>query len=41
MDAYFLSSQRCKPALFGVPLLVALRPGMSGRDLYAAVWTQV
>ncbi|XP_028166705.1 ubiquitin carboxyl-terminal hydrolase 32-like, partial [Ostrinia furnacalis] len=41
MDAYFLSSQRCKPALFGVPLLVGLREGMSGRDIYAAVWTQV
>ncbi|KAL0867476.1 hypothetical protein ABMA27_008262 [Loxostege sticticalis] len=41
MDAYFLSSQRCKPALFGVPLLVGLREGMSGREIYAAVWTQV
>ncbi|XP_052751885.1 ubiquitin carboxyl-terminal hydrolase 32 [Galleria mellonella] len=40
-DAYFLPSQRCKPALFGVPLLVPLRNRMTGRDLYAAVWTQV
>lgn len=40
-DAYFLPSQRCKPALFGVPLLVGLRDGMSGRELYAAVWAQV
>ncbi|KOB64774.1 Ubiquitin carboxyl-terminal hydrolase [Operophtera brumata] len=40
-DAYFLASQRSKPALFGVPLLVGLRRGMSGRDLYGAVWTQV
>ncbi|KAM3956800.1 LOW QUALITY PROTEIN: ubiquitin specific protease 32 [Aphomia sociella] len=40
-DAYFLPSQRCRPALFGAPLLVPLRDGMSGRDLYAAVWLQV
>ncbi|XP_049878866.1 ubiquitin carboxyl-terminal hydrolase 32 isoform X2 [Pectinophora gossypiella] len=40
-DAYFLPSQRCKPALFGVPLLVALQEGLSGRALYARVWAQV
>ncbi|XP_053617515.1 ubiquitin carboxyl-terminal hydrolase 32 isoform X2 [Plodia interpunctella] len=40
-DAYFLPSQRCKPALFGVPILVPLREGMSGREIYALVWTQV
>lgn len=40
-DAYFLPSQRCRPALFGVPLLVGLKENMSGRELYARVWTQV
>ncbi|XP_021208198.2 ubiquitin carboxyl-terminal hydrolase 32 isoform X2 [Bombyx mori] len=40
-DAYFLSSQRSRPALFGVPLLVPVEPGQSGRQLYAAVWRQV
>ncbi|KAJ2943015.1 hypothetical protein O0L34_g15208 [Tuta absoluta] len=40
-DAYFLPSQRCKPQLFGVPLLVGLRDGMSGREIYGRVWVQV
>ncbi|XP_063368814.1 ubiquitin carboxyl-terminal hydrolase 32 [Cydia amplana] len=41
MDAYFLPAQRSKPALFGVPLLVGVAHGMSGRSVYAQVWTQV
>ncbi|KAL4719285.1 hypothetical protein ACJJTC_005158, partial [Scirpophaga incertulas] len=40
-EAYFLASQRCQPALFGRPLLVGVAGAVSGRDLYAAVWTQV
>lgn len=41
MDAYFLPAQRSKPALFGVPLLVGVAHGMSGRSVYAQVWAQV
>lgn len=41
LDAYFLPSQRSRPALFGVPLLVELREHMSGRAIYANVWTQL
>ncbi|CAG4967965.1 unnamed protein product [Parnassius apollo] len=40
-DAYFLAWQRVRPALFGVPLLVALRAGEPGRQLYARVWAQL
>ncbi|XP_061723016.1 ubiquitin carboxyl-terminal hydrolase 32 [Cydia pomonella] len=41
LDAYFLPAQRSKPALFGVPLLVGVAHGMSGRSVYAQVWAQV
>ncbi|XP_059047285.1 ubiquitin carboxyl-terminal hydrolase 32 [Achroia grisella] len=37
-EAYFV---RWKATLFGVPLVLPLRRRVSGRDLYAAVWTQV
>ncbi|CAK1541410.1 unnamed protein product [Leptosia nina] len=40
-DAYFLPWQRCRAALFGVPVVVPVRAGASGRDIYAAVWTQL
>ncbi|XP_041972370.1 ubiquitin carboxyl-terminal hydrolase 32 isoform X2 [Aricia agestis] len=40
-DAYFVSWQRCRPATFGVPLVVSVRRGASGRELYAAVWAQL
>ncbi|KAG7303743.1 hypothetical protein JYU34_012311 [Plutella xylostella] len=44
LDSYFLPSQRCRPALFGAPLLVPVGAGGAGgggRALYAAVWAQV
>ncbi|XP_068623837.1 ubiquitin carboxyl-terminal hydrolase 32 [Battus philenor] len=40
-DAFFLAWQRVRPALFGVPLVVALRAGEPGRALYARVWAQL
>ncbi|XP_013149041.1 PREDICTED: ubiquitin carboxyl-terminal hydrolase 32 [Papilio polytes] len=40
-DAFFLPWQRVRPALFGVPLAVAVRAGEPGRELYARVWAQL
>ncbi|KAJ0172880.1 hypothetical protein K1T71_011056 [Dendrolimus kikuchii] len=40
-DAYFVGWQRSRPALFGVPLVVGVRAGMSGRQVYARVYRQV
>ncbi|CAH4028089.1 unnamed protein product [Pieris brassicae] len=40
-DAYFLPWQRSRAALFGVPVVVGVRTGACGRDVYAAVWTQL
>lgn len=43
-DAYFLPWQRSRSSLFGVPILVGVRGDrctLTGRQLYARVWTQV
>ncbi|XP_054718622.1 ubiquitin carboxyl-terminal hydrolase 32-like [Uloborus diversus] len=40
-DAYFLSSQKCRPTLFGLPLILPCHEMTTNQDLYQAVWTQV
>ncbi|XP_013889081.1 ubiquitin carboxyl-terminal hydrolase 32 [Austrofundulus limnaeus] len=41
MELYFLSSQKNRPSLFGMPLIVPCTVHTSKRDLYDAVWIQV
>ncbi|XP_070572719.1 ubiquitin carboxyl-terminal hydrolase 32-like isoform X2 [Ptychodera flava] len=41
MDAYFLSSQKTRPSLFGTPLILPCTVATRQSDLYKAVWTQV
>ncbi|KAH7955450.1 hypothetical protein HPB52_000894 [Rhipicephalus sanguineus] len=40
-DVYFLSSQKTRPTLFGLPLVLPCHDGTSRQDLYRLVWTQV
>ncbi|XP_041750795.2 ubiquitin carboxyl-terminal hydrolase 32-like isoform X1 [Coregonus clupeaformis] len=40
-ELYFLSSQKNRPSLFGMPLIVPCTVQTRTRDLYDAVWTQV
>ncbi|XP_029830554.2 ubiquitin carboxyl-terminal hydrolase 32 isoform X2 [Ixodes scapularis] len=40
-DVYFLSSQKTRPTLFGMPLVLPCHEGTSRQDLYRLVWTQV
>uniref|UniRef100_A0A8C1UDV0 ubiquitinyl hydrolase 1 n=1 Tax=Cyprinus carpio TaxID=7962 RepID=A0A8C1UDV0_CYPCA len=40
-ELYFLSSQKNRPSLFGMPLIVPCTVHTSKRDLYDAVWIQV
>lgn len=40
-DIYFLSQQKSKPSLFGMPLLLGCSPGSTCRDVYDMVWQQV
>lgn len=40
-DTYFLSHHKTRPGLFGVPLLIPCYEGVSNKQLYCAVWTQV
>lgn len=40
-DTYFLSYHKCKPSLFGVPLLIPLHNEMENKDLYYNVWQQI
>ncbi|XP_041949811.1 ubiquitin carboxyl-terminal hydrolase 32-like isoform X1 [Alosa sapidissima] len=40
-ELYFLSSQKNRPSLFGMPLIVPCTVHTRARDLYDAVWTQV
>ncbi|KAL1501454.1 hypothetical protein ABEB36_006770 [Hypothenemus hampei] len=40
-DTYFLSQQKSKPSLFGRPLLLGCSSGITCRDLYDVVWSQV
>ncbi|XP_032364204.1 ubiquitin carboxyl-terminal hydrolase 32 isoform X6 [Etheostoma spectabile] len=41
MELYFLSSQKNRPSLFGMPLIVPCTVHTSKKDLYDAVWIQV
>ncbi|CAK8672621.1 unnamed protein product [Clavelina lepadiformis] len=41
LDVYFLSSQKHRPNLFGLPIVVPCLPGQSRRMLYNAVWKLV
>ncbi|XP_027228164.1 ubiquitin carboxyl-terminal hydrolase 32 isoform X2 [Penaeus vannamei] len=40
-EVYFLSSQKTRPSLFGLPLVVPCSASSTHQDLYQAVWTQV
>lgn len=40
-DTYFLSHHKSRPGLFGVPLLIPCFEGVTNKELYCAVWTQV
>lgn len=40
-DLYFLSSQKNRPSLFGMPLIVPCTVHTTKKDLYDAVWIQV
>ncbi|XP_030648580.1 ubiquitin carboxyl-terminal hydrolase 32 [Chanos chanos] len=40
-ELYFLSAQKNRPSLFGMPLIVPCTAHTRARDLYDAVWTQV
>ncbi|XP_055004073.1 ubiquitin carboxyl-terminal hydrolase 32 isoform X2 [Boleophthalmus pectinirostris] len=40
-DLYFLSSQKNRPSLFGMPLIVPCTVHTSKKDLHDAVWVQV
>uniref|UniRef100_A0A8C7MPA9 Ubiquitin carboxyl-terminal hydrolase 32 n=1 Tax=Oncorhynchus kisutch TaxID=8019 RepID=A0A8C7MPA9_ONCKI len=40
-ELYFLSSQKNRPSLFGMPLIVPCTVHTRTRDLYDSVWTQV
>ena len=40
-DVYFMSSQKTKPSLFGLPLIVPCSESTTHQDLYQAVWVQV
>lgn len=40
-ETYFLSQQKSKPSLFGMPLLLGCTTTSSCRDLYDLVWGQV
>ncbi|XP_019769567.1 ubiquitin carboxyl-terminal hydrolase 32-like isoform X1 [Dendroctonus ponderosae] len=40
-DTYFLSQQKSKPSLFGMPLLLGCSSSSTCRDLYDLVWEQV
>ncbi|XP_060533981.1 ubiquitin carboxyl-terminal hydrolase 32 isoform X2 [Cylas formicarius] len=40
-ETYFLSQQKSKPSLFGMPLLLGCSPRATCRDAYDMVWGQV
>uniref|UniRef100_A0A7N6BVS4 ubiquitinyl hydrolase 1 n=1 Tax=Anabas testudineus TaxID=64144 RepID=A0A7N6BVS4_ANATE len=40
-ELYFLSSQKNRPSLFGMPLIVPCTVDTSKKDLYDAIWIQV
>lgn len=40
-EAYFLSQQKSKPSLFGVPLLLGCGPRSTCQSMYETVWAQV
>ncbi|XP_054279647.1 ubiquitin carboxyl-terminal hydrolase 32-like [Macrosteles quadrilineatus] len=40
-DNYFVSSQKSKPSLFGLPVIVPCCDNTTHQDLYQAVWLQV
>ncbi|XP_034237598.1 ubiquitin carboxyl-terminal hydrolase 32 isoform X2 [Thrips palmi] len=40
-DVYFMSSQKTKPSLFGLPIIVPCSESTTHQDLYQSVWLQV
>ena len=38
---YFLSWQKFRPALFGLPILISCQTGTTNRELYEYVWRHV
>jgi ubiquitin carboxyl-terminal hydrolase 6/32 len=40
-EVYFLSTEKYRPTLFGLPLIVACSEATTFLDLYKSVWAQV
>ena len=40
-EDYFLSTEKYRPALFGLPLILSCDENTTGLDLYKSVWVQV
>lgn len=40
-ETYFLSQQKSKPSIFGLPLLLSFNDGSTCKSLYQGVWSQV
>nr|CAD7196013.1 unnamed protein product [Timema douglasi] len=40
-DVYFMSSQKTKPSLFGLPVIVPCNDSTTHQDLYQSIWVQV
>jgi len=40
-ELYFLSTEKYRPALFGIPLVVSYSINTTGQELYSWVWEQV
>ncbi|KAG1684339.1 Ubiquitin carboxyl-terminal hydrolase 32 [Nymphon striatum] len=40
-DVYFLSSQKTKPSLFGLPIIIPITDTTTNQNIYELVWTQV
>ncbi len=40
-EVYFLASEKYRPVLFGLPLLLSCNENTTCQDLYKSVWTQV
>jgi ubiquitin carboxyl-terminal hydrolase 6/32 len=40
-EAYFLSTEKYRPVLFGLPIVVSCSGSTTYQDLYKSVWVQV
>ena len=40
-EVYFLSTEKYRPMIFGLPLIIPCNENTTYQDIYQAVWTQV